>query len=173
MGKAYVGLGSNLSDRWEHLRLARMRLNALPRTALVGFSRVYETSPVGPVEQDAYLNAVAELETELGPAELMPHFARIEEEAGRPLEGQRVKWGPRTLDLDLLLYDDQVVSSDELVVPHPLLHDRWFVLQPLVDLNPALIHPLIQMTVSDLLANLEDAPAATREGFGREVTCEP
>ena len=83
-----------------------------------------------------------------------------------------MKWGPRTLDLDLLLYDDQVISQDDLVVPHPLMHDRWFVLQPLVDLNPRLIHPLLQMTVSDLLVHLEEMPAGTREGFGREVTVE-
>ena len=172
MAIAYVGLGSNLADRWAHLRLAKSRLLALPQTELVGFSSVYETSPVGPVEQEAYLNAVAALETELTPADLMSHCAGIEAEAGRPEAEQRVKWGPRTLDLDLLLYDDQVISQDDLVVPHPLMHDRWFVLQPLVDLNPRLIHPLLQMTVSDLLAHLEEMPAGTREGFGREVTVE-
>jgi len=172
MVRAYVGIGSNIADRQAHLRLARQRLGMLSDTSLVGFSGIYETSPMGPVEQAAYLNAAAELETELDASDLMSYFAEIEAETGRKETTERIKWGPRTLDLDLLLYADQVISTDTLVVPHPMMHDRWFVLRPLVDLNPALIHPVLQMTVGDLLAHLEDTMGSPRDGFGRKVVDE-
>lgn len=155
MTKAFIGIGSNLGDRAGYLALAQARLSGLSRTRLVGLSAVYETEAVGPVPQGRYLNGVAQLETDLDPYELWDSLEAIELESGREPRGERVKWGPRTLDLDLLLYGDRVVSSDELVVPHPLMHERWFVLKPLADLDAGVVHPVLEMTAGELLADLE------------------
>lgn len=169
MACVFIGIGSNLGDRRRHVRLACRRLAKLPGTQLVGQSDVYETDPVGPVPQDPYLNAAVQVETRLDPHELLEHLAQIERASGRTPADQRVKWGPRTLDLDILLYADQVISSDELVIPHPLMHDRWFVLKPLCDLNPDAVHPILEMTVSDLLRYLENSrsPAEPSESGER------
>ncbi len=172
MASVYVGMGSNVGDRAAHLQGARRRLDALPGTAVTRCSRVYETAPMGPVEQGAYLNAAVALETDLAPESLWSHCVDIEAEAGRPPVDDRVKWGPRTLDLDVLIFADLVVSTDRLVVPHPLLHERWFVLRPLVDLDPTLVHPVLQMTVNDLLIHLEETGDGAGEGFGRAVAAE-
>jgi 2-amino-4-hydroxy-6-hydroxymethyldihydropteridine diphosphokinase len=162
MAKAFVGIGSNLGDRGAHLALARAELGALPRTSLAAFSPVYETAPLGPVGQGPFLNAAARLETELDPYDLLDALRAIETKAGREPVGRRPKWGPRVLDLDILLYDNRVVSSDELVIPHPLMHERWFVLRPLADLEPRLVHPLLEMTIGDLLLYVEQSdPAQT------------
>ena len=157
MAKVFVGIGANLGDRAAYVEHARVALAGLDRTDLVGFSGVYETDAVSPVPQDPYLNAAARIQTELDLVELLDALTDIELSHGRePLE-QRVKWGPRTMDLDILLYDDRVVSSDELVIPHPMMHERWFVLKPLNDLDPNAVHPLLQMTVGDLLKYAEDS----------------
>lgn len=138
MSDAYVALGSNLGDRAASLRGACGAIESLPRTAITQRSRVYQTEPVGPVEQGAFLNAVVRLDTELEPVALLHHLQVIERDAGR----QRAEtWGPRTLDLDLLLYDDRIISTNELILPHPRLHERRFVLQPLCDIAPDRIHP--------------------------------
>ena len=155
MTRVFIGIGSNVGDRRGHIELARRELAKLERTELRGFSPVYETEPVGPVAQGAYLNAAAELETRLDPFELLDGLAAIERQAGRLPQDKRVKWGPRTLDLDILLYGDRVISGDELVVPHPMMHERWFVLKPLTDLDPGAVHPLLEMTVGDLLKYVE------------------
>ena len=155
MAKVFVGIGSNLGDRAAHLTLARDELAALPRTKLVAFSPIYETAPVGSVPQGPYLNAAARLDTELDPYDLLDALHAIEAKAGREPPQRRRKWGPRVLDLDILLYDHRVISSDELVVPHPLLHERWFALRPLADLDPKLVHPVLEMTIGDLLLYLE------------------
>lgn len=155
MALAYIGIGSNIGDRAAYLRLAQERLAGLDGTRLVAASRVYETEPVGPVPQGKYLNAVARLDTQLDPYELLDALEAIEQLADRPPRDERVKWGPRTLDLDILLYGKQVISNDELVVPHPMMHERWFVLKPLADLDAGAVHPLLQMTVGELLSYLD------------------
>lgn len=152
---AYIGVGSNLGNRQAHLSLAQDELARLPQTQLVAFSPIYETQPVSPIPQGPYLNAAAHLATRLDPFQLFESLYEIERLAGRPPRSQRIKWGPRTLDLDILLYDQQIISSDHLVVPHPLMHERWYVLKPLADLNPNLVHPVLQMTVGDLLKYIE------------------
>lgn len=157
MASVFIGIGSNLGDRSAYLRLAERRLAGLDRTRLVAMSRVYETQPVGPVPQGKYLNAVAKLDTRLDPYELLDALEEIEQQAGRPPRHERVKWGPRTLDLDILLYGDRVISSDELVVPHPMMHERWFVLKPLADLDAGAVHPLLEMTVGELLSYLNQS----------------
>jgi len=130
--RAFLGLGSNLGDRWAHLRRA---VAALPD--VVAVSPVYETSPVGgPPGQGPYLNCVVELGTELSPRELLGVAQDLEAAAGRE-RGER--WGPRTLDVDVLLVDDMAVGEPDLVVPHPRMYERRFVLAALADLAPELV----------------------------------
>jgi 2-amino-4-hydroxy-6-hydroxymethyldihydropteridine diphosphokinase len=130
--RAFLGLGSNLGDRWQFLREA---VAALPD--VVAVSSVYETSPVGgPEGQGPYLNVVVELATDLGPRELLGVARRVEEAAGRE---RKERWGPRTLDVDVLLVDDLSVDEPDLVVPHPRMWERRFVLAPLADLAPDLL----------------------------------
>ncbi len=155
MARVFIGIGTNLGDRKAHLERARRCLGEIPDTRLVAFSDAYETAPVGPVDQDDFLNAAAELDTQLAPVDLLAALRQIEQNAGRTAEARQVKWGPRTLDLDILLYGDQVLSQDDLVVPHPMLHERWFVLKPLADLAPGAVHPVLQMTVGELLKYVE------------------
>jgi 2-amino-4-hydroxy-6-hydroxymethyldihydropteridine diphosphokinase len=127
----YVGLGSNLGDRLENLRRAVELLDASDGVAVVRTSSVYETDPVGPPQPD-FLNAVAEISTDLGPHELLARCKAIEAELGRT-PGER--WGPREIDLDLLLYGDERIDTGELVVPHPRMNERAFVLVPLRELE--------------------------------------
>ena len=149
--RAYVGLGSNLGDRAAYLLLGLSALSRLPKTHLLRLSPVYETEPVGP-PQPPYLNMVAELETELSPTGLLAEMLRIEKALGRE---RRERWGPRTLDLDLLLYGDLVLEEAGLSVPHPRLHERAFVLVPLLDLLPEGRHPLLGQSFAELLASLD------------------
>jgi 2-amino-4-hydroxy-6-hydroxymethyldihydropteridine diphosphokinase len=130
--RAFLGLGSNLGDRWQYLRQA---VASLPD--VVAVSPVYETSPVGgPEEQGPYLNCVVELDTELGPRGLLEAARQLEADAERE-RGER--WGPRTLDVDVLLVDDLTVDDPDLVVPHPRMWERRFVVAPLADLAPDLV----------------------------------
>lgn len=130
--RAFLGLGSNLGDRWAHLRAA---VAGLPDVTAV--SAVYETEPVGgPPGQGPYLNAVVELDTELSPHQLLEVARRLEEGSGR-VRGER--WGPRSLDVDVLMVGDLVVEEPELTVPHPRLWERSFVLVPLADVAPDLV----------------------------------
>lgn len=159
---AYIGIGSNVGDRAGHLEAARRALEALPATRLRAFSPVYETNPVGPIPQGRYLNAAACLETALAPLELFAHLTAIEHAAGRPPHPHRIPWGPRTLDLDLLLYEQQVIATAELVIPHPRMHERWFVLKPLADIAPHVVHPVLGQTIRDLLRRLPEGAAANQ-----------
>lgn len=130
--RAFLGLGSNLGDRWANLRAA---VAGLPD--VIAVSGVYETDPVGgPPGQDPYLNAVVELDTELSPRQLLELAWRLEDESGR-VRGER--WGPRPLDVDVLMVGDLVVDEPELTVPHPRLRERSFVLVPLADVAPDLV----------------------------------
>jgi 2-amino-4-hydroxy-6-hydroxymethyldihydropteridine diphosphokinase len=151
----YLALGSNLGDRAAQLTAAQAALAALPGTRRVRMSRVYETEPVGPQDQGRFLNAAAELVTELGPRLLLQHTQRIERDAGRLSGDQRVPWGPRELDLDLLLFGDQRLHQPGLIVPHPQLHRRWFVLKPLADLIPDHRPPGLAQSIQQMLDALE------------------
>jgi 2-amino-4-hydroxy-6-hydroxymethyldihydropteridine diphosphokinase len=133
----FIGLGSNLGDRERNLLDAVRRLEEI---GLVRVSAFRDTDPVGVVDQPVFLNAVAELETELRPRELLARLLQIERELGRNRE-QEQRWGPRTIDLDLLLYGDEVIDEPGLTVPHPRVAERRFVLEPLHELAPDLVLP--------------------------------
>lgn len=149
MTTAYIGLGSNLGDRMATLRTAVLRLETLGRIA--GISSLYETEPIGYLEQPPFLNAVVALDTELAPGELLSALLRIERDLGRKRSFPNA---PRTLDLDLLLVDDLVLDIPELTLPHPRLHERAFVLVPLAELAPEMVHPGSGQTVRDLVRPL-------------------
>ncbi|HEY3396718.1 MAG TPA: 2-amino-4-hydroxy-6-hydroxymethyldihydropteridine diphosphokinase [Armatimonadota bacterium] len=136
MATAYVGLGGNLGDREGNLALARERLAAAPDVELRRVSSLYETDPVGGPPQPPYLNQVVELATDLDPYALLGVLQQIEMELGRVRE---VRWGPRTVDLDLLLYEGFTSLDPVLTVPHPRLLERQFVLIPLADIAPGLL----------------------------------
>lgn len=139
MVRAFVALGSNLGDTQAHLRLALEALARLPQTRLVAQSRLYRTPPWGVLDQPPFLNAAVELETALAPHALLDELSAIEQAAGRLREGER--WGPRTLDLDLLHVDGVVLNDARLTLPHPRIAERAFVLLPLAELAPELDLP--------------------------------
>ena len=149
---AYLGLGSNLGDRLINLQSACGILGR--QMFLPALSRVYETAPWGYTEQPAFLNQVVQVETDLAPLELLACVKQVEVNMGRlPM----FRYGPRLIDIDLLFYGDQVVQLPELSVPHPRLHERAFVLAPLAELAPELRHPLLGVTVAELLAQVDQS----------------
>jgi len=147
--RAYVGLGANLGDREAAIRRALELLAAEPLVEVVAVSSLRETDPVGYEEQPRFLNGAAALETELSPRGLLDRLLAVERELGR-VRGEGPRYGPRTIDLDLLLYEDAVVDEPGLTVPHPRLAERRFALEPLHELDPDLTLP-DGRTVQDLL----------------------
>lgn len=153
MTRAYVGVGANLGDRERTIRDALAALDARPDVAVVAVSALRETDPVGYLDQPRFLNGAAALETELAPRALLDALLAVERELGR-VRGHGPRYGPRPIDLDLLLHGDLVVDEPGLVVPHPRLHERLFALEPLAELDPALVVPG-RGAVEDLIARLE------------------
>ena len=151
MPRAYVGLGANLGDREATIRRAVELLAGEDGIEVLSVSRLRETDPVGLEEQPRFLNGAAVLETTVGPRALLQTLLRVERELGRVRDG--VRFGPRTIDLDLLLYGEEVVDEPGLTVPHPRLHERRFALEPLEELDPRLELPGWG-PVSDVLARL-------------------
>jgi 2-amino-4-hydroxy-6-hydroxymethyldihydropteridine diphosphokinase len=152
VARAYVGLGANLGDRRRALRRALELLAADPDVEVVAVSAFRETEPVGLVDQPRFLNAAAALETPLAPRELLDRLLGVERELGRA-RGER--WGPRTIDLDLLVHGDEVVDEPGLSVPHPRVHERRFALEPLAELAPDLVvpgHGPVRRLLEELLA---------------------
>jgi 2-amino-4-hydroxy-6-hydroxymethyldihydropteridine diphosphokinase len=147
MPRAWIGLGSNLGDRLGHIRRALGLIEGLPETALAAVSSVYDTAPWGRTDQPRFLNAVAEVTTGLEPVRLLEELLAIEDRCGRV---RRDRWGPRTIDLDLLVYDGVEISSGVLEVPHPRLAERAFVLVPLAEIAPAVVVPGLGKTARDL-----------------------
>jgi 2-amino-4-hydroxy-6-hydroxymethyldihydropteridine diphosphokinase len=148
---AFVGIGSNLGDREVHLRRAIELLSAEDGIEVTAVSEIRETEPVGPVEQGPFLNGAVRVETDLSPGELLGRLLAIEERMGRV---RRERFGPRTIDLDLLVYGDETVDEPGLTVPHPRLQERRFALEPLAELDPGLTIPG-SGSVLALLAKLE------------------
>ncbi|WKJ90466.1 2-amino-4-hydroxy-6-hydroxymethyldihydropteridine diphosphokinase [Methylomonas montana] len=147
--EAYIGLGSNLDDPVVHVNQARLAIAAVPGITEIGFSPLYRSQPVGPQDQPDYINAVMRISTELEPLALLRQLQQIENQHGRL---RLVRWGARTLDLDVLLYDQQIINEPDLIVPHPELAKRGFVLYPLADLAAAEMPIPGLGTLSQLLA---------------------
>jgi 2-amino-4-hydroxy-6-hydroxymethyldihydropteridine diphosphokinase len=153
----YLSLGSNVGDRRARLLEALGRLSVLAPIAAV--SSFYETEPVEVTDQPWFLNAVIAIETEQSPEQLMASVLQIEEAMGR----QRVqKKGPRSIDIDILLFGDQVVNSSHVTIPHPAMHERRFVLEPLAEIAPDLRHPVLNKTTRELLDLLPPGQAVRR-----------
>jgi 2-amino-4-hydroxy-6-hydroxymethyldihydropteridine diphosphokinase len=145
----YLSLGSNVGDREAQLREAGRRLGQLGR--VIAISSFYETEPVEFTEQPWFLNCALELETSLTPENLMPAILGIEEEMGR----RRVQnKGPRSIDIDILLFGDAILQSSKVTIPHPAMHQRRFVLEPLTEIAPGALHPTLKKTIRELLAQL-------------------
>jgi len=160
---AFIGIGANLGDPAAQCRDAVLRLGSVPEIRLLRSSSLYRTEPVGPRDQAWFINAVAEIRTGLRPRQLFTVLKMIEREMGRT-EGPR--WGPRVIDLDLLLYGQEVVAEEGLVIPHPEMHRRRFVLEPLCELASYVIHPAFGVSARGLLDRL------TGPGFVERCTDE-
>jgi len=141
----YLGLGSNVGDRLDFLRKSVAELRELGE--ITQFSSVYETLPWGKEDQASFLNACIQMNTELEPNKLLYEVKQIEDKLGRI---EREHWGPREIDIDILFYDDLRYLSQRLTIPHPLLHERAFVLVPMAEIAPNFVHPALNLTIAEL-----------------------
>ena len=153
MHLVYVGFGSNIGDRLAYIQNAIRALSETEWITLQKISSVYQTAPVGYETQAQFLNGVAAIQTDLPPLCLLHTLKNIETEVGRQ---HRIRWGPREIDLDILIYGDLCFQTEKLVIPHPEMHHRRFVLAPLVEIAPDLVHPVLKETVQTLVERLED-----------------
>jgi 2-amino-4-hydroxy-6-hydroxymethyldihydropteridine diphosphokinase len=153
MAHAYIGFGSNIDDRFNYIAQALRLLLEADSVSLIQISSLYETEPVGYEEQDWFLNGVVAVETGLSVHQLLALLKGIEQLVGRQ---HRARWGPREVDLDLLIYDQCCIDTPNLTVPHPEMHQRSFVLVPFAEIAPDVRHPILQENIQSLLANLTD-----------------
>lgn len=151
---AFIGIGSNLGNPEELCEKAIERIDNHKGVKLLRSSSLYRTEPIGPIEQPWFVNAVCEVNTSLQPQELLLALKKIEQEMGR--DNGLERWGPRLIDLDLLLYGQIILNLSDLVIPHPQLHKRGFVLVPLCEIAPYTIHPIFNLSAKGLLKRLND-----------------
>jgi 2-amino-4-hydroxy-6-hydroxymethyldihydropteridine diphosphokinase len=154
---AYIGIGSNLGDKLDNCLRAIDRVNGIPSSRVSTQSDFYRTSPVGVTGQDWYVNGVVALSTEITAQHLLRCLLSIEADMGRE---RRRKWDSRSIDLDILLFGDDILDEENLRVPHPMMHLRRFVLVPLISLAPHLVHPVLRKPLIELLNNLSDESQA-------------
>ena len=153
MAHAYIGFGSNIDDRLNYITQALQLLLEVDSISLIQISSLYETEPVGYEEQDWFVNGVIAVETDLPIHQLLTLLKEIEGVVGRK---HRVRWGPREVDLDLLICDQCCINTPNLTVPHPEMHHRSFVLVPFAEIAPEVVHPILQQNIRTLLSNLDD-----------------
>ena len=157
MNKITIAIGSNLGDRYENIRRANELIQSSGEIRILRESGIYETDPVGGPPQGKFLNAVWEAETKSGARRVLNQLLKIEKKLGRK---RSQKNEPRTIDLDLLFFGDEIIQDKDLTIPHPRLHERLFVLKPLSDLNPDRIHPTLKKTITELLeTNVANHPS--------------
>jgi 2-amino-4-hydroxy-6-hydroxymethyldihydropteridine diphosphokinase len=159
--KSFLGIGSNLGDRERNIRRAVDEVASLPFTKLITVSSLYDSEPVGDVEQANFVNAVALIDTELQPTRLLWNLMLIEKRMGRV---RTVRWGPRPIDLDIIIYGKSIVQEDGLSIPHPEMEKRAFVLIPLLEIDPELVHPRSQEPLRKLLKHLKPHCSVKRKG---------
>jgi 2-amino-4-hydroxy-6-hydroxymethyldihydropteridine diphosphokinase len=159
----YLGLGSNVGDREEYIEQAVFLLEKNPNIEVIKRSTIYETEPEGGGQQPPFFNGALEIKTKLTPHKLLDLLQEIEATLGRERE---IEWGPRTIDIDILLYADEIVSDDKLQIPHPLMHERLFVLKPLKEIAPNLIHPILEKSIEALF---EERKAELGEKYDDEL----
>ncbi len=150
---AYIGIGSNLGDKLVHCEKAISEILRIDRQKLLAKSSFYKTQPIGYRSQDWFVNGVIKIETDLEAHELLQTLKTIESQLGR---AETFRWGPRTIDLDILFFDDIQIRTEGLQIPHPLIQDRQFVLIPLVEIDRDLIHPVFKKTIQELLNSFKE-----------------
>ena len=152
MHKAFIGIGSNLGDKQKACLQAVEQIGRIPESRLLRCSGWYLTKPVGVEGQDWYVNGVVSIETALGPLELLRQLQRVEKEMGRI---RKVRWETRVIDLDILFFDQAILTEEDLKIPHPRVHERRFTLLPLLELAPDFVHPVLDLSVRELLEQLD------------------
>ena len=162
MYSVFLGLGSNIGERQVFLNQAASEIKKIRDTKIVWSSSIYETDPVGKADQSRFLNAALEIETALGPVELLGELQDIETRLGRTHTG---RWGPREIDIDILIYDGLVHADATVQVPHPELERRRFVLVPLREIAPDLVHPITGLTVNEMAAACVEGGRVVRSSY--------
>ncbi|MFL0198664.1 2-amino-4-hydroxy-6-hydroxymethyldihydropteridine diphosphokinase [Clostridium sp. WILCCON 0269] len=150
--RAYIAVGSNMGDREQNIKNAICEIDCSSHNKVTKISKLYETKPVGYIEQADFLNGAVEIKTLMEPKKLMRFLLEVEKALKRE---RTVKWGPRTIDLDIILYDNIVTCEEEIIIPHPRMQERLFVLKPLSDIAPYIIHPILNARIMDLTRELE------------------
>lgn len=150
----FISVGSNLGAKLDNCLRGIAALTESGESSLLGASRFFRTSPVDFADQDWFVNAAVKIRTTMAPLALLDKLVAVQQRMGR--KADTVRFGPRVLDLDILLYDDWVVRTPRLKIPHPRMHKRAFVLQPICDINPSTVHPVLGQTVADLLSQIDD-----------------